>query len=55
MTILVSVIGAAAYCLVTGKELKGIEVVLVQLFGVLTVLVSFRYGSSKGSKDKDNK
>lgn len=53
--LLLAVIGAGAYALVTGKELKGVEMILVQLFSFLTLLLSFRYGSSKGSKDKDNK
>ena len=53
--LLLAVIGAGAYALVTDKELKGVAMILVQLFSFLTLLLSFRYGSSKGSKDKDNK
>jgi hypothetical protein len=53
MLLIVSLIGMGWYCLVTGKEIRHVELVVMQLFGFLTMLLGFRYGSSKGSKEKD--
>ena len=41
-----------AYCLVTGKNMSGIADLRESIMGVLMLLIGYRYGSSKGSKDK---
>lgn len=43
----------AVYCLVTGKKPDHIEAISIALLAILNQLMGFRYGSSKGSKDKD--
>jgi hypothetical protein len=40
------------YCLRTGKSIEGIGVITGVLISKINTLVDFRYGSSKGSKDK---
>ena len=53
LLLLVNVCGLAWYSAVTGKDLKPLEGVVMQLVSFLTLLLGFRYGSSKGSKEKD--
>jgi hypothetical protein len=50
--LLCAVIGFAIYSLKYNRPLSGIELIVGQLLGFATLLLSFRYGSSKGSKDK---
>ncbi len=53
LMLLGNVIGLAWYSLITGKDLKLIEAVVLQMITFIALLLNFRYGSSKGSKDKD--
>ena len=50
--ILLAIIGFGCYSLATGKDLKVIEVVLTALLMKFGTLIDFKYGSSKGSKEK---
>lgn len=51
---LTALIGFGAYALYTGKTLNSAELIVGTLVGNLAMLLNFRYGSSKGSKDKDD-
>ena len=51
--ILGALIAFAAVGLLMGKELTGILVIVGVLVSKLGTLIDFRYGSSKGSKDKE--
>lgn len=48
-----SLIGFGAYALYTGHSLNAAELVVGTLVSNLGLLLNYRYGSSKGSKDKD--
>ena len=50
--ILGAIITFAGYALYTGKNLTVIEVVLTALIMKLGTMMDYRYGSSKGSRDK---
>lgn len=52
LVMLVTVIGFGWYSLVTGKDLRGIEVVMVLLSLRIGSLLDFKYGSSKSSQEK---
>lgn len=50
--LLVAIVGLGFYCLVSGKNIDSISVVVAALVLKLGTLLDFRYGSSAGSKDK---
>ncbi len=50
---LLALIVFGSYCLKTGKSLEGIGIITGVLIGKLGTMIDFRYGSSKGSKEKD--
>ncbi len=52
LIILFAIIGFGAYALITGKDLRIIEVVLTALLMKFGTMIDYRYGSSKGSKEK---
>ena len=52
LVILLAIIGLSAYCLVTGKAIGPVEVVVTALILKLGTLMDYRYGSSKGSQEK---
>ena len=50
--ILLSIIGFGFYSLTTGKDLRLIEIVLTALLMKFGTLVDYKYGSSRGSREK---
>lgn len=50
-----SLIGFACYALGSGKSLDSASLVIGGLISNAGLMLNFRYGSSKGSKDKDSK
>ncbi len=50
--LLVALIVFGFYCLVYGKVLDGIGIIVGVLTAKLSTMIDFRYGSSKGSKEK---
>ena len=50
--ILGAIIAFGAIAFATGKSLDGVAIVLTPLITTFGILVQYRYGSSKGSKDK---
>lgn len=49
----VALVGFGVYALATGKSLDGASLIIGGLLSNQSALLNFRYGSSKGSKDKD--
>jgi hypothetical protein len=52
ITILIGLLLMAGYALVRGITLNGAELIIGGLMVKLGTLLDFRYGSSKGSKEK---
>lgn len=55
LIMLLALIGFGYYCQVYDKSMDSANLVIGGLMTNLGMLLSFRYGSSKGSKDKDKK
>jgi hypothetical protein len=51
---LLSIIGFAAYAMLTGKSLKEADGIILFLTSNCAFLLGYRWGSSKGSKEKDD-
>lgn len=52
LLLLLAIIGFAAWSLYSGRQLSGVELIVGQLLSFITLLLGYRYGSSKGSKEK---
>jgi hypothetical protein len=52
MTILLSLVGFEAYGMITGKPVQASGLIIGALIVKLGTMIDFRWGSSKGSKDK---
>lgn len=52
LLILFFLMGLIAYCVATGASLKEVSDIKDLLKDVLLMLVAYRWGSSRGSKDK---
>lgn len=53
LIMLIALIGFGSYALAADKSMDGANLVIGGLMTNMGMLLSFRYGSSKGSKDKD--
>ncbi len=52
LTMLWALIGFGIACLITGKTLDGVSIIIGALIGNISLLMNFKWGSSDGSKKK---